>query len=124
MSSSASLGDGHDQVVNRLRWDGHAPLLECPKQLAYIFSGLLTLPRPHLSNSFLGCLFGFESADMEGQGRMLDVVVGEERCGVTCCKGSVMVVLKYSAIQRLTPEIKQQQQQQQKCVSIFEQYRS
>ena len=44
---------------------------------------------------------------MEGQGRILDVVVGEELCGVACCLGSGIVVLKYSAIQRLKREIKQ-----------------
>ena len=54
------------------------------------------------------CVFGFKSGDMEGQGRLLDVVVGEELCGVDCCMGSGAVVLKYNTIQHLMPEIKQQ----------------
>ena len=37
----------------------------------------------------------------------LDAVVGEELCGVACCMGSGIVVLKYSAIQCLMLEIKQ-----------------
>ena len=36
----------------------------------------------------------------------LDVVVGEELCGVACCMGSRVVPLKYSAIQRLMPKTK------------------
>ena len=54
------------------------------------------------------CLFGVKSADMESQGRVSDVVVGEELCGVACCMGSGIVVWTYSAIQRLMLEIKQQ----------------
>ena len=64
------------------------------------FAGAFPLPRTLLSNSFQVCLSGFKSGDMEGQGRLLDVVVGEELCGVECCMGSGVVVLKYSAIQR------------------------
>ena len=47
------------------------------------------------------CLFGVKSADMESHGRVSDVVVGEELCGVACCMGSGTVMLKYSAKQRL-----------------------
>ena len=54
-----------------------------------------------VSNSFQACLFGFKSGDMEGQVRILDVVVGEELCGVACCMGSGVVKLKYSAVQSL-----------------------
>ena len=57
------------------------------------------------------CLFGLKSGDMDGQGgRSLDVVVGEEQCGVECCRGSGVVLLKYSAVQRLMPETKQQKE--------------
>ena len=37
----------------------------------------------------------------------MDVVVSEELCGVAYCMGSGIVVLKYSAIQRMMLEIKQ-----------------
>ena len=47
------------------------------------------------------CSFGFKSGNMESQGRILDVVVGEKLCGVACCMGSGIIVLKDSAIQRL-----------------------
>ena len=56
------------------------------------------------------CLLGFKSGGEGRPGENLDVVFGEELCGVACCMGSGIVVLKYSAIQRLRPEIKQQQQ--------------
>ena len=52
-------------------------------------------------------VFGFKSGDIEGQGRILDVVVGEDLCGIACSIGSGIVVLKYSAIQRMMLEIKQ-----------------
>ena len=44
----------------------------------------------------------------KGQGKNLDVVVGEELCDVVCCKGSGDVVMKDSAVQHLMPKIKQQ----------------
>ena len=50
----------------------------------------------------------------------MDVVVGEELCGVACCMESGVVVLQYSALQRLMPEIKPQK----KCFSIFKQYKN
>ena len=53
------------------------------------------------------------------QGKNLDVVVGEELCGIACCMGSGIAALKDSALQRLMPERKQQKI----CVYIFEQYR-
>ena len=49
-----------------------------------------------------------KSGDREGQGRSLVVVVGWEMRGVGCCVRSGVVVLNYSAIQRLMREIKQQ----------------
>ena len=62
------------------------------------------------------------SVEVRGHGRPgenLDVVVGEELCDMACCMGSGIVVLKYSAIQRLMPEIKQKKKM---CVYIFEWY--
>ena len=50
-------------------------------------------------------MLGFKSGDKEVQWRILDLVVGEEPCGVASCMGSGIVVLKYSAI-RLMREIK------------------
>ena len=50
---------------------------------------------------------GLRSGDKEGQGRILDVVVGEELCDVACCMGSGIVVWKDSAIQRFMHEMKQ-----------------
>ena len=44
----------------------------------------------------------------------MDAVVGEELYGVVCRMGSGIVVLKYSAIQRLMPEIKEK-----KCALLF-----
>ena len=35
----------------------------------------------------------------------MDIVVCEELCDVACCMGSDVVVLKYSAVKRLLPEI-------------------
>ena len=52
-------------------------------------------------------MFGFKSGDIEGQGGILDIVVGEELCGVACCMGSGIVMLQYSAIQHLMSEIQQ-----------------
>ena len=75
------------------------------------FAGAFTLPRARLSNSFQVCLLGLRSEDMEGQGRILDVVVGEELCGVACCMGSGIVVLKYSAIQRFMAEMEKPNKQ-------------
>ena len=104
----ASVMHGLDQVVDHLRWDGHPPLLEGQNN-SRTSAGAFPLPGTRLSNSFQVCLFGFQSGDMEGQGRILDVVVvGEELCGVACCMGSGIVVLKNSATQCLMPEIKQQ----------------
>ena len=51
-------------------------------------------------------VFAWVSVDMAGQGRILDVVVGEELCGVACCMGSGVFALKHSAIPRLVPEKK------------------
>ena len=51
----------------------------------------------------------------------MDVVVGEEPCGVAFCMGFGIVVLKYGAIQRLMPKIKQKKKKE---VSIFEQHTS
>ena len=59
-------------------------------------------------------LLGLRSLDKEGQG-ILDVVVG---VGAACCMGSGIVVLKYSAIQRVMGEIKHTKI----CVSFFEHY--
>ena len=52
-------------------------------------------------------VFAWVSVDMAGQGRILDVVVGEELCGVACCMRSGIVVFKYCDIQRLIRKIKQ-----------------
>ena len=90
----ASLRHELGQVVNHLRWDGHPLLLECLNQLSCTFVGAFILPRTRLSNSFQVCLFGFKSRDMEGQGRILDIVVGVELCGVACCMRSGIVELK------------------------------
>ena len=46
------------------------------------------------------------SGDKEGEGRIVDVVIGKELCGV-CCMGSAIVVLKYSDTQRSMREIRQ-----------------
>ena len=55
------------------------------------------------------CSIGFKLISGHGgPGQNLDDVVGEELCGVACCVGLGAFVLKYSAIQRLMPEIKQQ----------------
>ena len=48
----------------------------------------------HVSQARSTCvLFGFKTGDMEGQGRTLDVVVGEELCCIASCMGSGIVVL-------------------------------
>ena len=60
-------------------------------------------------------MFGFESGRHGRPGENLNVVVGKALCGMACCMGSGIVVLKYSAIQRLMPKLKQQQQQQKSC---------
>ena len=56
---------------------------------------------------------------MEGQGRILNVVVGEELCGVACCMGSGIVVLEAFChtidARNLTAKTKI-------CVSFFEHY--
>ena len=54
------------------------------------------------------CLFGLKSRDKEDQQKILDDVVGEELCGVACCRGSGIVVWTYSPIQHLMREIKEQ----------------
>ena len=56
-------------------------------------------------------MFGFESGRHGRLEENLDVVVGKALCGMACCIGSGIVVLKYNAIQRLMPKLKQQQQQ-------------
>ena len=62
------------------------------------------------------CLFGFKTGDMDGQGRVLGVVVGEKLFGLACCMGSGIVMMKYSAIQRLMREIRQQKSKQTKIL--------
>ena len=62
------------------------------------------------------CLFGFKSGDMEGQGRIFDIIIGEVLCDVAWCLGSGIVMLKYSAIQHLTHTKKTAKI----CVSVFE----
>ena len=57
---------------------------------------------------------GLRSGDKEGNGRIVDVVIGKELCGV-CCMGSAIVVLKYSDTQCSMREIRQQKI----CVSFF-----
>lgn len=42
--------------------------------------------------------------DIGDQGESLDVVVEEELCGDLCCMGLGIVMLNYSAIQRLMHE--------------------
>ena len=66
------------------------------------------MPGKHLLSSLEVCLFGFMSGDMEGQGRISGIVVGEKLRGVACCMGSGTVVLQYNAMQRLMHQIKQQ----------------
>ena len=43
----------------------------------------------------------------KARGEFFDVLVDEGLCGVACCMGSGIVVLKYSAIQQLMLETKQ-----------------
>ena len=50
----------------------------------------------------------------------LDVVVGEELCDVVCCMGSGVVVLKYSVIQLLMPEMKQQKTKNKKKAFVLQ----
>ena len=75
---------------------------------SHTVAGAFTLPRTRLSNLFPVCLFGFKSGDMEGQGRIFDIIIGEELCDVAWCLGSGIVMLKYSAIQHLTHKKTQQ----------------
>ena len=73
------------------------------------FAGAFTLPRTRLSNS--SQMFSIECKLIWGHwraGENLDDVVSEELHDLACCIKSDVFVLKYSAIQRLTPEIKQQ----------------
>ena len=56
---------------------------------------------------------------MEGQGRIFDVVVGEELGGVACCMGSGNVVLQCSATQCLTPEIKRGEKKKKVISALF-----
>ena len=39
------------------------------------------------------CLFGFKFGDIEDQGRILDIVIGEELCGGTWCTWSGIFML-------------------------------
>ena len=84
--------------MNHLRWDGHPLLLESLKQLTHICRGVHSA-----SNASLQLVASV------WPGGNLDVAVGEELCDVACCMGSGTVVLKYSDIQRLIPEIKRQE---------------
>ena len=99
----ASLRHGLGQVENHLPWDGHHVLLKCLQQLTHIWWGLENIP-PTRSE----CDCWAKSGDQEDQGRIGDVVVEEELCGVAYCMGSGVVVLKYSVIRRLMCEIKRQ----------------
>ena len=46
----------------------------------------------------------------------MDVVVGKELCGVTCCMGFGVFVLKYNAIQRLILGRKEKTAKEYICV--------
>ena len=70
----------------------------------HICRGVLSVS--NMSLQVVPSVFGFKSVDMEGQGRILDVV-GDELCGVACCMQSSIVMLKYSAL-RLMHKIKRQ----------------
>ena len=115
----ASLRQGLDQVVKHLRWDGHLLLLECLKQLKHICRGVHSASNTSLQ--LVPSVFGFKSGDIESQGELSNVVVGEEPCGVACCVGFGIVMLKCSAMQRMVREIKLQKNNNKTffCVCFF-----
>ena len=106
--------------MNHLRWDGHSLLVEYLQQLTQICRCVHFASNTSVQLVPLLCSIGFKLIWGLGRpGENFNVVLSEELYGVMCCMGCGIVVLKYTAIQRLMSEIKQQKKI---CVSVFEQY--
>ena len=93
--------------MNHLCSDDHPLLPECLKQLTHtcrgVHSASIMSLQPVLS------VFIFESGDMEGQVRIRTLLLARNCVVWRCSMGSGMVVLEYSAVQCLMPELTKRQ---------------